>query len=275
MLLITGGCEKYVSYVNAPEFKQKLVVTSFISPSDTLSVIYVTSNQPLYGFFDHEEEPGDVTGTISDGITEIQLDIISSGLSFRSDLMPVIPGNTYTLKISSSKGLYAGAETTIPQMRNMMINIDTNVIIVKLPDYEPYVKYEMSTEFIDIPGENNYYSITGIFRGFKTTSSSEIQMHKEDIWIEERYLTDHDADSDNKIKLDMWLSRSYQYYDSAFISICLMNTGESYYLYHTSLDKFDFSDNPFSEVKPVYSNIEGGLGIFTSYTMDSLRFRLK
>jgi hypothetical protein len=41
------------------------------------------------------------------------------------------------------------------------------------------------------------------------------------------------------------------------------------------LNEFDRSDNPFSEAKPVYSNIKGGLGIFTSYTMDSLRFRLK
>jgi hypothetical protein len=54
-----------------------------------------------------------------------------------------------------------------------------------------------------------------------------------------------------------------------------MNTEEAYYLYHTSIDENESSDNPFSEVKPVYSNINGGLGVFTSYTIDSLVFRIQ
>jgi hypothetical protein len=83
------------------------------------------------------------------------------------------------------------------------------------------------------------------------------------------------AGPDNKITIDTWMIPSVNSYDSVFISVYLMNTEESYYLYHTSLNEFDRSDNPFSEAKPVYSNIKGGLGIFTSYTMDSLRFRLK
>jgi hypothetical protein len=34
-------------------------------------------------------------------------------------------------------------------------------------------------------------------------------------------------------------------------------------------------ENPFSKATPVYSNVNGGFGIFTSYTIDSLAVRLK
>ncbi len=54
------------------------MITSFISPSDTVSKILVSSNQPLYSFSEKLEDPGDITGTISDGTNEVQLDTNSS-----------------------------------------------------------------------------------------------------------------------------------------------------------------------------------------------------
>ncbi|MFH0843813.1 MAG: DUF4249 domain-containing protein [Bacteroidota bacterium] len=280
VFILTGyGCEKYVPYVDPPAFEQKLVITSFISPSDTVSYIYITSNQPAYGFHEQMEEPGDVTGSISDGTKEIQLDTTSSGLYFMNDQMPIISGKTYTLKVSDSKGLYAEATTTIPKQHEMMISVDTIIIVQEVPDYEPYIELRIFTEFTDIPDEKNYYSIAGRLTLFKTIDGSETLIHEGVVWFEEPYITDKDTDSDNKIKLETWISISYQYifqnYDSAFLSIYLMNTEEAYYLYHTSIYENQYSDNPFSEVKPVYSNINGGFGIFTSYTIDSLVYRIK
>lgn len=279
-ILTCYGCEKYVPYVDPPAFEQKLVITSFISPSDSVSNIYITSNQPAYGFHEQVENPGYVTGSISDGTTEIQLDTTSSGLSFRRDQMPIISGKTYTLKVSSSKGLYAEAATTIPKQYKMMINVDTNLVIREIPGYEPDTQLRIITEFTDIPYEKNYYSIAGRLTLFKTIDSSETLIHEGVSWFEERYITDMDADSDNKIKLENWILYSYQHhilqnYDSAFLSIYLMNTEEAYYLYHTSIYESENRENPFSEVKPVYSNIIGGFGVFTSYTVDSLVYRIK
>jgi hypothetical protein len=280
LFILSGyGCEKYVSYVDPPAFEQKLVITSFISPSDTVSNIYITSNQPVYGFYERQENPGYVTGSISDGTTEIQLDTTSSGLCFRSDQMPIISGKTYTLKVSSSKGLFAEATTTVPKQHEMMINLDTNIVVQEVPGYELDIQLRIITEFTDIADEKNYYCIVCRFTKFKTIAVSETKIHEEVSWFEERYITDMDADSDNKIKPEKWILYSYQHilqnYDSAFLSIYLMNTEEAYYLYHTSIKESESRENPFSEVKPVYSNINGGLGVFTSYTIDSLIYRIK
>jgi hypothetical protein len=71
------------------------------------------------------------------------------------------------------------------------------------------------------------------------------------------------------------LGQSFSYYDSAFIKIYLLNTEKSYYLYQKSLEDYKSGEDPFTEVTPVYSNIDGGLGIFTSFTIDSLIYRLR
>jgi hypothetical protein len=271
-LVLTGtGCEKYVNFVDPPDFRQKIVVTSFISPSDTVSRIYVTSNQQLYGYFNEPEDPGEISGTISDGTTEIELDTTSSGLSFTRDDMPVIYGKTYTLRISGSKGLYAEAVTTVPQKREILTKLDTasRDIYEFLPGNELMVTLELT----DFPGERNFYNVIGKFTGYKTDQGSEESSFYPRFWFE--YLDDIQANSENKIRLESWIVESANSYDSAFMTVYLLNTAESYYLYHTSMYEYEHSDNILSEAKPVYSNISGGLGIFTSYTIDSLIFRLK
>ncbi len=276
MAIAACGCEKYVSFVNAPVFKQKLVVSSFLSPSDSVSYISVTSNQPVYTIVYQEEKPGALAGTITDGIKEIQLDTVETGFLFRNDKMAVVPGHTYTVRISSDKDLYAEASATIPAVKDFMIELDTLTIAHGNPGSNEYWKeFKINAEFSDDPAETNFYSVTGRFTGYKTEESHETRTYKERLWFEESFLKDQKKDGNNRIKITTGLSRSLGYYDSAFVSVFIMNTEESYYLYHKSLEKYGGSDNPFSEASPVYSNIRGGLGIFTSYTMDSLRFRLK
>lgn len=271
-LLAGSGCEKYINYVNSPEFKQKLVITSFISPSDTVSQILVSSNQPLYSFSDKPEEPGDITGTISDGTNEVQLDTISTGLYFSRNKMPVSPGKTYTLKISSSKGLYAEASATVPMQREMMIKVDTVSYAGDIYDYYiPYKQLMITIEFNDHPIEKNFYTVIGKFSGYKSDPENNYYLPR--YWFE--YINDLKANPDNRIRLDSWIAPVESNFDSAFLRVYVLNTEESFYLYHTSLSEYDYSDNPFSETKTVYSNIDGGLGIFASYVIDSLVLRVK
>lgn len=271
IFLLTGsGCEKYVNYVNSPEFEQKIVITSFISPSDNVSKILVNSNQPLYSFSEKPEDLGDITGTISDGTNEVQLDTTSNGFIFNHNQMPVVSGKTYTLKVHSSKGLYAEAKANVPQIRGFLLKVDTVTSSGDVLDYVPDNEFMITVELTDYPGERNFYTIIGKFTGYK---SSPNNFNLKSYWFE--YFNDRKAGPDNRIRLDSWSVNSNLNYDSAFITVYLLNTEESFYLYHTSLKASDYGDNPFSEAKPVYSNVNGGLGIFASYTMDSLRFRLK
>ncbi|MBN1108143.1 MAG: DUF4249 domain-containing protein [Bacteroidales bacterium] len=270
-MLAGSGCEKYINYVNSPVYEQKLVITSFISPSDTVSQILVSSNQPLYTFSEKPEERGDITGTISDGTNEVQLDTMSTGLFFSRDKMPVSPGKTYTLKISSSKGLYAEASATVPRQREMLIKVDTVTSARDIYNYMPYNELMITIEFTDHPGEKNFYTVIGKFSGYKSDPENNYSSPR--YWLE--YMNDLKANPDNRIRMDSWITPVESNYDSAFLRVYILNTEESFYLYHTSLNEYEQSDNPFSEAKPVFSNIHGGLGIFASYVVDSLVLRVK
>jgi hypothetical protein len=63
--------------------------------------------------------------------------------------------------------------------------------------------------------------------------------------------------------------------DSAFLRIYLLSTDKPYYDFHRSAENISLGDGPFTEPTLLYSNVSGGLGIFASYTLDSLIYRIK
>jgi hypothetical protein len=63
--------------------------------------------------------------------------------------------------------------------------------------------------------------------------------------------------------------------DSTLFIFYILNTDKDYYSWHKSLNKYSGGDDPFREISPAYSNITGGLGIFASYTVDSIVYKLR
>ena len=137
-------------------------------------------------------------------------------------------------------------------------------------------EFNIDVSFNDIPAELNYYRLAGLFTGYKTFEDPErTEISRRQLSFTKELFTDKEAGSASKIKSSAGLGQSFTNYDSAFIKIYLLNTEKSYYLYHKSLEDYNSGEDPFSEVTPVYSNIVGGIGIFTSFNIDSLIHRLK
>lgn len=56
----------------------------------------------------------------------------------------------------------------------------------------------------------------------------------------------------------------------------LLHTDEHYFLYHRSVRNASYSqDNPFAEPVLVYTNVEGGLGVFAAYNRTTQVVKLK
>ena len=275
LLIIIIGCESEVDNVRLPEFQQKLVIASFISPADSESIIYVISNQRLFGDLSIKELPGRLSGTISDGILEVGLDAIPGGLRLKHGALPIVPGQTYTLKVEDDKGLKAEGMSTVPMPAEFNLITDTFSVQYHEPGFLPWREYKVDIAFSDIQDEENYYCIKGSITSYMTEDSSKTYSFDEPLYFEKKIFTDSEADTNNKIRLSTGISGYFTSSDSAFLKIYLLNTEKSYYLYHRSLENYNKGDNPFTEPTPVYSNITGGFGIFASYTIDSLIFRLK
>jgi hypothetical protein len=281
-LLLLFSCERDVDLVKCPEFRHMLVIASFISPSDSVSFVFISSNKKIYGELNTEKPTGILSGTMSNGTTEVSLDTTSNGLVFSSKTMQIKYGTTYNLKITSENGLSCKASCTVPDRIDFHLNIDTSyaeihAVQVNDSSYYQYTTQESTVSFSDQPGEDNYYRLFGMISSYgKYKYNGESYSDRYGIYLENQFHTDKGVDG-SRITLD-FSANSYVFYsgaDSAFLTMFLFNTERSYYLYHQSLAKYNSDENPFSEITPVYSNIEGGLGIFTSYTVDSVVYRIK
>jgi len=275
-LISLSACESDVSLVNLPEFKQKLAISAFISPSETISYFFVTSNKNLYGELNTEEPLGNLTGFISNDSIEVALETVETGFKISHEKMPIKYGKTYELRVSSENGLSAEATCTVPERRSFSLKADTLSVVQQYSPGQTYRQMNIIISFTDYPGEVNFYRLAGEYIGYHTyPGSDEITKHSESLWLENDLFNDNGMDGKEITQSITGFSNSFYYYDSALIKIYLFNTEKSYYLYHKSMNNYNNSENPFSEVTPVFSNVTGGLGIFTSYTADSVKLKLK
>lgn len=271
LLLFSPGCEKNVDNVPLPEFKQKLVIASFLSPSDSISYFYVSSNKRIFGDLSTIESTGNLSGTISDGVSEVPLDTFRAGLKLDHKKMQIRYDGNYSIKISSDKGLSAEGTCKVPGKRNFVIETDTFSIPIDNFWERNSRRIDMRISIQDIPGEENYYRIDYSASGSRSNPNKGPDP---ELMRLRNGFSDQGLDGQKiTVRTNMGLNFFFEC-DSAFMKIYLYNTEKSYYLYHKSL--WEYSDgNPFSEATPVYSNIKGGLGIFAGYTIDSLIVRLK
>jgi len=272
-----ASCEKEMKNARIPEFKKQLVITSFISPSDTISVISVSANSNLFGEITGSAVPGNLTGTISDGQRTIQLQQDTRRMYFPSSNMKVDYGKNYTVTITSDEGLKATGTCNVPPYREIITSTDT----VKSSFISPYdgriiTSVNLHVTIRDIPGEENYYRIIGKIGGYYYNENlRQTQVAENYVTFEKEFLTDKGNDG-GEINVSTISGIGYFYsMDSVFFSLYLLNTEKSYYLYHKSLNDYEGGENPFTEPSPVYTNITDGLGIFTSFTTDTMIYRLK
>ena len=281
-LLFLISCEKEATNVKYPAFNQKLTISGYISPSVKNQYITVTSNTRIYGEQVDFEDPGNLSATISDGIETYTLERASveisdpnyyraSGFVLKSSDFPVREGKTYYLKVESDKGLSAEASCTVPVIRNLKLEIDTIRIHEVFPDW---IMDYLTADFYmtDIAEEVNYYRFyaiqTGYYQGYSFPEITNFTSY------DNVYFNDTDING-KRYKIITTTLTSTTGCDSSFLKVYLMNTDKDYYNFNKSVQTYSSGENPFTESSPVYSNVTGGLGIFASYTMDSLILRLK
>lgn len=276
IMVATLACESNADLVTAPPFKQKLVITAFISPSDKISYFRVASNKKLYGELNTEEPLGLLSGSISDGENEVALDTTRIGLKLNHEKMQIQYGKTYKMRVTSEKGLSAEAECTVPDRKNFPIEVDTFSVQKEESPYNPFPgsfrSLNVKVKFPDLQGEENFYRIFGTVRGYSRYSRMTGY-----IGFDNEFISDKGMDGKTIIvnieEQSGYLMSAAE--DSLFLNIYLFNTEKPYYQYHKSLLNYVDTENPFSEATPMYTNINGGFGVFASYTVDSLLLRLK
>jgi len=282
IFIFSSACEREATNIILPEFTHRLSITSFLSPSDTISFVFVNSNQRIYGELNSKELTGILTAFISDGSREIALDTSNNGFIIRHNQMDIKYGRTYKLRVISDIGLSVEAISTVPEKRNFFLRADT-FSTLEQNTYLPAERIFYTTAtFTDYPGEDNFYKLFDMQTIYSTDSETGKvrEFRSSNSLFMKSFFTDNGMDGKEINQRTKGINDSYYSSpdsdaDSVFLKIYLLNTEKSYYQFHQSLMNYDDGSVPFSEASPLFSNINGGLGIFSAYTVDSLVIRIK
>jgi hypothetical protein len=271
-IILVLSCERDVHNIILPDYVQKLVIHSFISSYDSVSLVTVNSNQKIYGDLSETETPGVVSVTVSNGDKEVSLRRVLAGYIFTHKEMPIEEGKTYRLTVAADNGLKAEATCTVPIKRNLHLETDTLHQYEEIPDLGRYSIIRINVYLTDYPGEANYFRFATKYKMYDSNYPQLADL--EPTGEQSEFISDKGRDGE-RIFFNTTRVSDPSEHDSAFLIIYALNTDKEYYTYHKSLENYSGGENPFREVSPLYSNIEGGLGIFASYVVDSLVLRLK
>jgi hypothetical protein len=278
-LLAFTACEKEVTNIKLPGVSSKLVVTSFISPQDTLLRVSVVESVPAIGKSTlSSEDIRNATVRMSDGSTSVSLIYNTQARAYVADAakLPVNPGKTYFLEVTDTKGRKAEASCTVPVTQH----IDLEIAIDSAKNrYNNFTEYFMVMKWQDTPVEINYYRVFAelmVDQGTNGyTQPVHFYEHSSDFILYSDNRLDGARFSSPKGFINNHLYRQ-RYLVSPIIYAHLLNTDEHYYRYHQSLNNnYNVDGNPFAEPVLIYSNMNGGLGVFAAYNRMNTTMPLK
>ncbi|GAB3950165.1 hypothetical protein GCM10028805_27630 [Spirosoma harenae] len=279
------------------EETQKLVVSCFISPQDTVLAARISWSQPLFGADTLlKTDVADATVMLSDGSRSVQLsgrhnrglDGIDYTLySVQAIAFPIAAGTTYTLRVSVPDGRSVVSTCTVPNAVPI-----TEVRIDSLAYQEGagnYLDYYARLHWRDPVGQLNYYRIAGTneYHFQKSLSMADPGLFRDGrgnwLFQSSALVTDVGNDGNEMIFTggqlftpSIWLNDQAQLSrPTGPINAYLLNTDEAYYRYHEAIDRqVQSANNPFAEPVLLPTNIQGGLGCFGAYNRSTVTVHL-
>ncbi len=266
LVILAAGCFEDITGVpwkNAPElYTPKLVVVSYLSPQDSLITVRVSRNAPAVGAstFNERHPVVDQAGVVlrtSARFAQLPYDSLCRCYQLPSRQFPLFEGETYELEVvEPATGLEASAVCTIPADTVLA----DSVLPVDARSNEEIGYFRLS--WPNAPGEADYYALgltQNFMAGFQTSEFTDF-VHGENA-LGNRLVSE---------ELSIILNSNYE-----SIDVFLYRVDEHYYEYHRSLELVSqIEENPFAEPANVYTNIEGGLGVFAGLNRQYFRLRL-
>ncbi len=269
------GCEDIVSEVDLPTDGSRVVVSAYISPTDTLISVYLLESSPLFSDSDQDSDY-DYDNYYSNGKVIQNAKVLlsranSSAITLVFDeekgkytidakLFPIEYGQTYTLNVTTEDGKEVSAITTIPT--GYFSDIETKVDKVDAHSTNDF--YNISVSWIDEKGMDNYYRLAFVncleydCQGFYVSgerlnflvSDQGKDGGKLGVSNSELYLYDNYGSNDGLGENDT-------------INVVITKLAKPYYEFLKY--SYTYEESPFSEPTTTATNIEGGLGVFVGY----------
>lgn len=255
-LLLCSSCENF--WVKEDELEVNLdplpVIHSYINPEDTLIRVTLNYAEPTVGFVPEDQEYFDpilnAEINISDHLNDAHFTYKNDYFHYANyvvhqDSFLIEEGKSYKITVRTPEGKSATCECTIP---------NSNVNDINLRKTGEGGGNLYAFEFIDTPGEKNYYAIAVAQYRWDDENAFERYVNLEIISDE---IADEQKIFSKYHSMDQYNSRAL-----------LLEVDENYYKYHASLKEYySLRDNPFAEPFTIFNNVEGGFGVMGCYTI--------
>ncbi|MBD2699719.1 DUF4249 domain-containing protein [Spirosoma sp. BT702] len=280
---------------------EKLVVSCFISPQDTVLTVLLSRSSPVLGPSNEFAYVYGATVTLSDGVKTVTLRDSTPKIGFggsklfyriRASELPIVAGKTYTLKASAFGVSEVTATCTVPvpvALEQVLIDSALNT------DFSDGRKnYSVRLRWRDAAGQANFYRIAGnneypqrfTFRPSPNAPPRDtLVLYTSSWYFDNGYLlTDLGRDGQEMISERARLASTSTFNNGVWtytapsgkLEAYLLNVDENYYRYHDAIERQNqVRDNPFAEPVLISSNIQGGFGCFGAYNRSTLMMRLK
>lgn len=303
---ILASCGSLVEIV--PEFEldnneSKLVVHAYLSPHDTLVKVYVTQSTPVFSDEAIAREDmvvADAVVVLAGADREVVLRYDSTHLAYlinADEFGGIRAGATYRLQVRDSKRSVE-AETTVPSAPPAIASYQLDTAYSSFGDFYGRKDTSLTVQFTwkDPPGTGNYYRVAGkalILTDYRETDAAgkpvirrgraTVPLQWDDSFGGSEFQTD--ANLNGQVMQSplarISLRRPAFVTESGTepgrrpevknITLDLLHTDAHYYRYHQSARDHDIAaDNPFAEPVLLYSNVRGGLGVFSSFNSFSI-----
>ncbi|MDD2549129.1 MAG: DUF4249 domain-containing protein [Bacteroidales bacterium] len=261
------SCIKEVDNLNLPNTKPKLVVQSFISPGDSITatvyaskpINYNVGSNSYYSAYDTVKNATITLINLSTGSsTTIPFDADKKKYILPPLDFSIEKGTEYELNVTANTFEPITARTTVPtgEATAKLNKIDT----VNVEEYGG-VRIWISGTIDDPATEKNFYKISSYITDTDTLETRVVSF----FWT---FYSDSNQNGET-----INFNHPMYYHENgtteiiqSYITILFYEIDEHYYKFHKSIETiYGTMDNPFTESSHLYSNIEGGLGVFASF----------
>ncbi len=249
------------SDVKLPKVEEKLVISCVMSPQDEQIKVRVTLSQAIFNNPNANVSNGSsyinvskatvVISSDAGGSWTLPYDPMYERYVVDSSDIKVRAGMSYTISVSTLDGKFVKASTSVPYP-------NTTLTCTTTPNSQQTNGYYLHAAWQDPASTADYY----LFEYLNKYGNSSY-------W---NYRTDYIKDSENPgdiLKRDWPIQYDMTSNDTVIVSLHTLSS--ELYNYYYFLRKSSASDGPFSEASPMYTNIDGGFGVFGGFNTYQVR----
>jgi hypothetical protein len=248
-IFILNACQSEITEIAIP-YENRLVISSFISPQDTILSVRVTSTQPISGTSEKNKNlVENATVTMGNGTKIVALKYDKDGYyKVLAKELPINPGTNCTLKISTPEGRSTEGTCTIPSEVIKPSNIISEISPVSNGTVQFAIRWR------DFPNQVNYYSIYASYETVDSKCSYNIPSLIND--------------KSNEGKLMSWGGNTNIICGKGnpnYIVILSSYDKNATQFFATASEQSSVAGVPFTDPVLVYSNMKGAYGVFSGY----------